>query len=218
MRAITKGPEPTSLAKHRATKGATYDDYRDKEQLRSALVRDQGGLCCYCMGAISAHLGKMKIEHWRCRTRYPKEQLIYRNLLGACLGGHGQPYDKQHCDTRKGDSELLWNPADPEHAIETRIRFERDGTIRADDPRFNNELEQVLNLNLPLLKKRRAAIARAIAQWWKNTKAKYRKRRIPDEHIERKIQRHTGDDGNLLKPYCQVAVFFLIQKLNRKSK
>jgi hypothetical protein len=62
----------------------------------------------------------MKIEHWQCRSRYDDQQLNYRNLLGACLGGHGQPLHLQHCDTRKGDSDLQWNPADAAHHIETR--------------------------------------------------------------------------------------------------
>ena len=36
----------------------------------------------------------------------------------------------QHCDTRKGDRDLQWNPADPAHHIETRVRYELDGSIR----------------------------------------------------------------------------------------
>ena len=27
----------------------------------------------------------MKIEHWHCQDNYPAEQLVYGNLLGACL-------------------------------------------------------------------------------------------------------------------------------------
>lgn len=94
----------------------------------------------------------MKIEHWRCQTRYPGRQLNYKNLLGACLGGHGKPSHLQHCDTRKGDLDLRWNPADPAHHIETRVKYELDGTIRSIDPRFNSELETVLNLNTPKIK------------------------------------------------------------------
>ena len=80
----------------------------------------------------------MKIEHWQCQARYPAEQLNYRNLLGACLGGDGQPPHLQHCDTRKGDRDLQWNPADPAHHIETRVRYELDGTIRSDDAVFDD--------------------------------------------------------------------------------
>ena len=63
----------------------------------------------------------------------PDEQLNYLNLLGACLGGNGQPPHLQHCDTRKGGSDIQWNPADAAHHIDTRVRYEVDGSIHADD-------------------------------------------------------------------------------------
>src|SRR5208282_6798525 len=97
----------------------------------------------------------------------PEEQLTYRNLLGACLGRNGQPPHLQHCDTRKGDSDLQWNPADAAHHIETRVRYELDGSIHAEDTVFNGQLDQVLNLNLPLLKNNRRGILDAILDWWR---------------------------------------------------
>ena len=52
MRAITKGPEPVSLTAHRQTPHCDYDNYAAKDDLRNALVSEQRGLCCYCMGRI----------------------------------------------------------------------------------------------------------------------------------------------------------------------
>ncbi|HQN20060.1 MAG TPA: hypothetical protein PKV86_13000, partial [Syntrophobacteraceae bacterium] len=80
MRAITKGAEPPSLTAHRQTPNCDYDNYPDKAALRQALVREQRGICCYCMGRIRNDSTEMKIEHWRCQSGYPDEQLIYRNL------------------------------------------------------------------------------------------------------------------------------------------
>ena len=126
MRAITKGPEPASLTAHRQTPHGDYSNYEAKDDLRYALVTEQRGLCCYCMGRIHPERASMKIEHWRCQSRYRGEQLNFRNLLGACPGGLGggdkQPAHLRHCDTRKGDRDLKWNPVDPAHHIETRIR------------------------------------------------------------------------------------------------
>jgi hypothetical protein len=68
---------------------------------------------------------------------------------------------------RKGDSDLLWNPADPAHHIETRVRYELDGSMHSDDAVFNDQLNQVLNLNLPLLKNNRKGILDAVLDWWK---------------------------------------------------
>lgn len=152
----------------------------------------------------------MKIEHWQCQTHYPAEQLNYRNLLGACSGGHGQPGYLQHCDTRKGNSDLLWNPADPAHHIETRVRYELDGTIRADDPVFNGHLNNVLNLNLASLKNNRRGVLTALLDWWKDEKP------IPRGRIEGEIQKRINGTADLT-PYCQVAIWWLSQKLARMS-
>ena len=113
MRTITKDPEPASLTVYRKTPDCNYADYRAKDDLRRALVTEQRGLCCYCLGRIRPERAAMKIEHWRSQKCYSGEQLDYRNLLGACLGGHGQPTHLQHCDTRKGDSDSQVEPRRP---------------------------------------------------------------------------------------------------------
>ena len=58
------------------------------------------------------------------------EQLNDRNLLGACLGGNGQPPHLQHCDTRKGGSDIQWNPADAAHHVDTKLICLIAGTRR----------------------------------------------------------------------------------------
>ena len=213
MRAITKGAEPPSLTEHRLTLYSDYDNYADKDALRDALVSEQRGLCCYCMGRIHGDPTRMKIEHWRCQRRYPTEQLNYRNLLAACPGGDGKPRRPQHCDTRKGDGDLRWNPADPDHHIETRLRYEPDGSIRSDAPTFDAQLCQVLNLNLAVLKNNRKGVLDAVLGWWRHEKARVQgpvpRGRFVQEHDQR-----TGGEG-ALQPYCQVAVWWLDQRLKR---
>ena len=213
MRAIAKGAGPWSLTTHRLTAHSNYDNYPDKETLRQALVAEQRGLCCYCMGSIRPDASAMKIEHWRCQSHYCGEQLDYRNLLGACLGGDGQPFRSQHCDTRKGNEDLLWNPAVPDHAIEAKVQYDRDGTIRSSDATFDNQLNQVLNLNLAELKNRRKAIFDAIVDWWKKETAKLRGP-VSRERIERKRDRYMAVHGQLT-PYCQVVIWLLYRKLAR---
>ena len=209
MREIAKGPEPASLTMHRQTPHSDYDNYTAKDDLRHALVSEQRGLCCYCMGRILED--RIKVEHWRCQSRYPKEQLNYRNLLAACRGGEGQPPNLQHCDTRKGKRDLEWNPADTAYHIETRVRYELDGSIRADDEDFDDQLNDVLNLNLSLLKNNRKSIYDAVLQWWESLK-KQNHGRVPRERLERKRARHDTGVGELA-PYCQVTVWLLDQKL-----
>ena len=124
VRSITKGGEPLSLVQHRQTPHSDHDNFPNKDVLRQALATEQRGLCCYCMRRIHPSGESMKIEHWLCQAYYSREQLSYKNLLGACLGGEGQPGNKQHCDTRKGNQALRWNPAEPAHQIEARVRYE----------------------------------------------------------------------------------------------
>lgn len=206
MRAITKNPEPASLTKHRKMAHADYENYVAKGDLRQALVIEQRGLCCYCMGRIRAQPAQMKIEHWRSQAYYPNEQLNYRNLLGACLGEEGQPVHLQHCDTRKGNSPLKWNPANPVHHIEDRIRYEIDGSVCSDESDFDAQLNNVLNLNLPLLKNHRKAILEAISTWWRL------RRPVARHRILQKRNEWVPSTGEL-RPYSHVAVQWMNQKL-----
>jgi hypothetical protein len=103
----------------------------------------------------------------------------------------------------------MWNPAEPAHHVETRLTYELDGTIRANDPVFDQQLNDVLNLNLPLIKNNRSSALTALLAWWRV------ERPVPRARIEREIdQRTTG--GNLT-PYCQVAVWWLRQRLERRA-
>ena len=211
MRAITKGTEPASLTTHRETQHSDYDNYADKNALRYALISEQGGICCYCMGRIRNGPKTMKIEHWRSQSRYPAQQLEYRNLLGACLGGEGQPQSLQHCDTRKGDRDLLLNPADPEHHTEMQLRYEIDGSIRSDEGEFDVQIENILNLNLKFLKNERKGVLSAILDWWSARICDLPKSR-QQKLLQNKRDRHVSDTAEFA-PHCQVIVWWLDQKI-----
>ena len=211
MKAITKGREPASLTAHRQTPHCDYDNYARKDELRNALATEQRGLCCYCTGRIRPEPASMKIEHWRCQSLNCGEQLNYRNILGACLGGEGRPVHLQHCDTRKGDSDVEWNPANPVHHIETRIQYEADGSICSDEADFNHQLNYVLNLNLPVLKNNRKNVLNAVLEWWKHEKARIGGP-VPRDCFALKRDQHIGGDGEVT-PYCQVLVWWLERRL-----
>ncbi len=211
MRAINKGNEPPSLTVHRKTQHSNYDNYADKDDLRSVLVAEQRGLCCYCMCRIRSDRTEIKIEHWQCQARFPEKQLVYRNMLGACLGGIGQPRHLQHCDTKKADWDLLWNPAEPDHHIETRLSYEYNGTIGSEDPEFDRQLNEVLNLNISQIKNNRKGVIDGILDWWKRTPARIRYKRL--QQMKQKYSEQTGE----LTPYVQVAVWWLDKLLAKAS-
>ncbi len=209
MRSIRKGRAPRSLTEHRASAHSNYDNFADKDTLREALVAEQGGLCCYCLSRIPGARG-MKVEHWHSQREYPDEQLVYANLLDACVGNEGQPGASQCCDTRKGDRPLSRNPANPDHRVEDLVRFTGDGRIFSNDRDFDAELNEVLNLNFARLKENRKAtldgFLASLPKAGELTKARFEQwLRDWDE---------VAHDGQL-RPFCQVVVYWLRKRLAR---
>jgi uncharacterized protein (TIGR02646 family) len=208
MRNIPKTSEPTSLTQHRCGVYSGYDNYIEKDDLRSSLVDEQRGLCCYCLQRIRPDSESMKIEHWQSQDLYPERQLDYSNLLGACRGGEGQKPDKQHCDTRKGNLDLKFNPANPLHDVEGKIHFLGNGTIEADDSQFSKETNEVLNLNERALVRNRKAVLQAFRQ-------ALMQNRSSDADLRKELRKWNGDNGDDLEPFCQVVIYYLRKKINR---
>lgn len=217
MRAITKRKEPPSLTTHRKTAHASYENYPAdaKQELRAALVTEQRGLCCYCMARIGALSTTMKVEHWQSQEAHEARQLDYSNLLGACLGGQGQPGEDQHCDTRKGKKALKFNPADPSDNIERRVSYMTDGTIASTDEAFSAQLRDVLGLNLPVIRNRRKAMIDGLVDWLRDYRSRHH--RGPDSAtLLRERARWSPVDGPL-RPFAPVAIWWLNQRLPRSA-
>ena len=216
MRTITKGREPSRLARHRAVDRRDYENYPYKDELRAALVKEQRGLCCYCMVSVTDSASTTKIEHWASQSGYPELRLVYLNLLAACLGGLGQPEELQHCDTRKGPRDLKFNPANPEHRVDRRIGFKADGTIISSDQEFDTQLNEVLGLNLPMLKNRRKSVLAGILQWWRSEKDRLHGP-VPRERLVRERTRRLGENDEILAPSAPIVVWWLDQRLARSA-
>jgi hypothetical protein len=85
--------------------------------------------------------------------------------------------------------------------------------IRSDDTTFDAQLNEVLNLNLPVLKNNRKGVYDAVLVWWKREKNRLHGP-VPIERLARERDRNVTGNG-VLAPYCQVAVWLLNQKLAR---
>lgn len=209
MRAIQKTEEPVELVAFRAVPGATYDGGNFtpvKEKIRESLLNEQYYLCAYCMRRIEALT--MKVEHWQSQSDLSNRQLDYKNLLGVCDGNEGKPWKSQTCDTRKGNSELKFNPSMPEHRIESRIRYLGNGEIKSDDSNFSEQIEKVINLNWTRLRENRRAVIDAVDQ----VLGKRQGTRTPTE-VRKLISQWEPANGRL-QEYCGVAVYFLKKKLS----
>ena len=207
MRNIPKGPEPESLTEHRAKTDSTYNNYEEKQELREALVREQRGLCCYCMCRIVPVELEMKIEHWRPQRRFPAEQLIYTNLLGVCKGGEKpNPDDERdldrHCDTSKGDMDLILNPAVDD--VETTISYLKDGRIRSSNQALDVELSSVLNLNTFAMVNRRKEVVNSVLRL---VPKRQNMSRLEWEDLARDWNGEGHDEP--LREYCSVVVSWI---------
>jgi len=207
MRNVVKGPEPQSLKDHRERMHSDYDNYREKPALRETLVREQRGLCCYCLCRIVPVDLRMKIEHWRSKTRYPDQQLTYTNLLGACKGGEKPDPNNErdvdrHCDTFKGDRELSLNPAVDD--VEGTISYLKDGRIRSSNILFNAEMSSVLNLNTFAMVNHRKKVVNSLLQLLPMRQSMTR------QEWEEVARDWNGEShNNELREYCSVVVFWI---------
>lgn len=194
---------------HRATAGADYPGYVDKETLRTQLHNEQRGICCYCMQRIKDSPTSVKIEHVKCQTKHPDLQLKYSNLLGACTGGQGQPPSFQHCDTKKGSQDISLNPSNNPPNVSAMVKYGTDGTVSSENAALDRDLNAVLNLNLSRLKTARKAVLDGFriggdAKKWSK---RYVENMLADWN-------GTGSVGDL-RPFCGVAIYWLEKRLKK---
>lgn len=164
LHAINKQQQPNSLTWYKNDINASYNNLTSavKDEIRDALLAEQGYVCAYCMKRIKAEA--MKIEHWACRHNNPEQQLDYSNLLACCEGNEGQTPDKHTCDTKKGSLRLKYSPANPAHNINARISYQKNGRISSNEADFDQQINDVLNLNEPRLVSNRRAALNAVQQ------------------------------------------------------
>ena len=217
MIAIEKETEPRELLEYRSKPDAEYDGPEFtpiKDRLRKALLREQGFLCAYCMTRIEDRENHTKIEHWKCQSGFPELGLDYGNLLASCKGNEGRRFSEQHCDTRKGNRDLKFNPARPAHRIEEHVHYLSSGRIESDDPEFDLQLNQVLNLNHVRLIANRLEVFKAVLAARKKLD---KQGRYTARQLQITLEKWRDRPDNRAVPYCGVAISVLrkaLRKLN----
>ncbi len=204
--------EPSSLIKHRKSLHANFDNFpkREKEDLRKALLEEQGYICAYCMNRIENDRSITKIEHFKPQTKFLELELVYKNLLAVCKGGEGKPKYLQHCDTKKGDELITINPLDK--SCERLVKFTSGGFVFSNDPIIEKDLIEVLNLNIDILVDQRKVVIDIVKD---KILSKRAKGTWTKKMLEKEIEKYkTKTDGKYEK-YCQVIIFYLTKKLNR---
>ncbi|MBN8706501.1 MAG: hypothetical protein J0L62_11555 [Bacteroidetes bacterium] len=150
---IKKRLEPVEWTAKKATPGFT--EYEAITELREALLEEQGYICAYCMRRIPAKDVKVdatsKIEHIKSQESRPDLQLSYANMAICCPGNLN---DEAHCDKSKGGNNVSFNLHTA--ALQQSITYTSfDGSISSTNTTWNNEMNDLLNLNHELLKANR---------------------------------------------------------------
>jgi uncharacterized protein (TIGR02646 family) len=153
MVTIEKGQAPKAWIEKRTTPGFT--GFESTEELKTALLDEQGHICAYCMRRIPTSDPNMdaqsRVEHIKPRSKYPDLQLDYNNLVICCPGNI---VNQPHCDHSKGDELISFDLFSSQ--LEDSITYSKfDGTIQSGNETWDKELNDVLNLNHPMLKANR---------------------------------------------------------------
>ena len=123
----------------------------DKSIIRKQLLREQHGLCAYCMRRIEEHenLSNMVIEHWMPIDADCRQALDYSNMMICCDGGRLNDDAQRvlHCDASKGNQILSISPYSKEQM--EKIRYDRNGRIHTnpEDKELDKDINQILHLN-----------------------------------------------------------------------
>lgn len=150
---IDKGLEPVQWTARKATPGFTQ--FEPISELRDALLEEQGYICAYCMRRIPVKDVKVdassKIEHIKSQEDRPDLQLNYANMAICCPGNMN---DEAHCDKLKCSNSVSFNLHTS--ALQRSIAYDSlDGSISSSNHTWNEEINEILNLNHGLLKANR---------------------------------------------------------------
>lgn len=203
MRLITKCQEPKEWLNYRLTPGVVFAPI---PELRESLYQEQGGICAYCMRRLkdepSREYPSNKVEHIKPRSIYPNLTFDYNNLVLCCDGRTG---NVSHCDTSKGNQDLSFSPLEP-HFIES-LSYSSKGEIKSSNPKWDKELNEILNLNHPYLVSNRRAAREAFIKRMGNHWSK--------RDLNKVLQNWSCRDADgCYKEFCGIVIHLIKKKLN----
>lgn len=221
MRKIKKHPEPEAWIKYRKTPGV---EFRAIDELKESLLKEQGYICAYCMRRIPCKddnpCAIIRVEHIFSRKNHPDKEYVfnYKNLVACCPGAIGMLPDSEkmsadnfHCDRRKGDNDVSFSLFS-DTFIDTISYSSKDGTVRSSDSKYNEEINEILNLNHPQLKRNRLeALNGVIIELSKSSN-------LTKSAIEKilTIWDEKDEEGHY-KAYCGIVIWFLKKKLRQQQ-
>lgn len=209
---IVKDKESKEWEEYRNTEGV---DYQSIPELVDSLLKEQGYICAYCMRRIPCKDNisneNHRVEHILSREKHPDKKLDYKNMVICCPGHIGE---ENHCDRLKGDMDISFNLFD-ENFIRT-LSYKSDGKIISSNVTFDNEINEVLNLNTSLLKANRKEIWRVVTRELNTLKGdKPWNKTILKKCLEKYSNKHEKDGKMQFIPYCGIVIYNIQKKLRQ---
>lgn len=137
------------------TPGYTDLQNPEKAHLHAALIKEQGGVCCYCGRSVSQ--SDSHIEHFRPQESRPDLALDYANLHASCIR-ETKPGNPLHCGHYKGSGfDENSHISSLDSGCEERFRFTLMGKVlpsKIDDSAAQYMIA-LLNLDCSFLSNRR---------------------------------------------------------------
>lgn len=126
-----------------------FDHIFPKNEVKKILVREQHGICAYCMRRIHAD-SHSRVEHLVPLSKNKNKAIDYQNMIGVCDGGEKVKSKQQHilcCDAHKKETEIHLSPLNKTQM--DKIAYSKDGRIYTDprDAAMEKDINDVLLLN-----------------------------------------------------------------------
>lgn len=213
---IIKGREPTSLTQYKKTKGAYFDGFANKDDIRQALLEEQGYLCAYCMRRIK-NINEVTIEHYLPQSKTDAaDGLDYRNMLGVCKLNRECSHKNQTCDAHRNNEPLTINPWS--QASISLISYEQNtGRIFSNNECIDKDLNVTLNLNCV---DARLALGRKEALTsLKNFIFKLHRTGTWNKSILHKIREHysSKDSDGMYSPYLGIILWYIDKRIHNET-
>lgn len=161
MRHIKKEKgEPASFTGwKRRNRGANWDDFSgtpEYHELKTQLVSEQDGFCCYCELAVEADQSS-NVEHLKPKGTFTRTRFTYANLLASCVKGDSCNAKKQgwYCSR-------MVTPLQPK--CQSRFTYTQNGQIipaRESDSHAQKTIKK-LGLNCRRLRGLRESIIKGL--------------------------------------------------------
>ncbi|MBQ4058540.1 MAG: TIGR02646 family protein [Lachnospiraceae bacterium] len=223
---IKRSPEWRSIQEGDTNAVRLQFDMLPKEQIRESLIKEQHGLCAYCMKRIHNNGLSTTIEHFVPLSKDKDSALEYSNMLAVCDGGKNTFVEGKRilcCDAcKKDEDEMTVNPLNK--YMMDKISYKTNGTIYTEpyDKKIEDDINYILCLNGKLDRNGKTVsdttteiiLGRKRAYEWCDAfiRKLKDKRKCTSSRIKKKMEEIYNEDER--REYAGVILFFL----NRKYK